>query len=492
MPHRLRRAVGLALAAVAFAVAPLAQEAPTPDAREITFNEALSIALRQNTALQQAENVAEGRGLAVSQARSTFLPDLSAAVRPTRRYGLVFDQTTGQLDQETSQSLDASVTTSLNLFNGFGDVAALREARLNREAAEFALVRAQQDVLFDVASEFLRVILDQELVRIQAETLEAEQAQRDRIDQLVEGGVRPRADAFQQAAIVAERELELLQAEAQLELAKTRLVQTLQLDPFEAYTFVAPSLEAASLDVEAYDLEVLLTAALEQREDLQAQALQIEAAEASIDVAQSGYWPTVNLFASFGSSYSSLATRTLPNTVRTLPVTTVEGDPVFLDGEPLTFDTQPDREDTPFSDQFFSDNRGGSVGIAVDIPIFDRFATRARVQQARLQAQNERIALRDLEQQVALQVRQSYLDYLNAAKRLDVTARQVEAAEVALTAEEERYELGVSTLAELVQARARLIEAQSARAQAVAEFVFQSKLLEYATGTLDPSQPLFE
>ncbi|MDX1532176.1 MAG: TolC family protein, partial [Rhodothermales bacterium] len=317
MPHRLRRAVGLALAAVAFAVAPRAQEAPTPDAREITFNEALSIALRQNTALQQAENVAEGRGLAVSQARSTFLPDLSAAVRPTRRYGLVFDQTTGQLDQETSQSLDASVTTSLNLFNGFGDVAALREARLNREAAEFALVRAQQDVLFDVASEFLRVILDQELVRIQAETLEAEQAQRDRIDQLVEGGVRPRADAFQQAAIVAERELELLQAEAQLELAKTRLVQTLQLDPFEAYTFVAPSLEAASLDVEAYDLEVLLTAALEQREDLQAQALQIEAAEASIDVAQSGYWPTVNLFASFGSSYSSLATRTLPNTVRT-------------------------------------------------------------------------------------------------------------------------------------------------------------------------------
>ncbi len=59
-------------------------------------------------------------------------------------------------------------------------------------------------------------------------------------------------------------------------------------------------------------------------------------------------------------------------------------------------------------------------------------------------------------------------------------------------AEQERYDLGVSTLTELTQARARFVEAQSARAQAVAQFVFQSKLIDYAVGTLDPNAQLFE
>src|SRR5690606_15232445 len=224
-----------------------------------------------------------------------------------------------------------------------------------------------------------------------------------------------RADVLQQDALVAQRELTLLQAESDLELAQTRLVQTLQLDPFGNYTFVAPSLEAVPLQPGAYDLEALLTAALERRDDLRAQQLQIEAAEEGVRVARSGYYPTVNLFAGYGSSYSSLATRPVGGTPVQLPVTTQSGEPIVLGGEPLTFDAPLPREETPFSDQFFTDNRGGSIGLSVNIPIFDRFVTRSQVQQARLEAANERIRMEDLRQDVALQVRQGYLDYQNAA-----------------------------------------------------------------------------
>lgn len=495
MPGSLCRAALLAAFVFALAGPARAQDVPAPPApgpvEEITFEEALGIALRQNTTLRQAENVAEARESAVSEARAIFLPDLRASVRPTQRYGLVFDQTTGNLNQETSESLDATLSTSLNLFNGFGDVASLRRARLSSEASEQGLERARQDVLFTVASDFLQTILDQEIVRIQQENLEAERAQAERVRQLVEGGVRPRADEFQQAALVAERELLLLEAEGALELSKTRLVQTLQLDPFGNYTFVAPSLEAASLEAEAHDLEVLLTAALERRADLRAQELQIEAAEEGVRVARSGYYPSVNLFANLGSSYSSLATQPIPGTSISVPVRTESGEAILVGGEPFEFSTSPQFAQTPFSDQFFSDNRAGAIGLSVDIPVFDRFATRARVEQARLEAENERIRLDDLRQEVALQVRQGYLDYQNAVKRLDVTARQLAAAEVALQAEQERYDLGVSTLTELAQARARMAEAQSARAQAVARFVFQSKLIDYALGTLDLTADLF-
>ncbi|MEM1043726.1 MAG: TolC family protein [Bacteroidota bacterium] len=459
--------------------------------QEITFDEALRIGLERNTALRQAVTAAEARALDVTLNRAEFLPDVSASVRPVQNYGLIFDQTTGQLEQETTEQLNASVSANLNLFNGFRDQASLRQARLQREASEFSLDRSRQDVLFNVANQFLQVLLSRELVAIQEENLAADQAQLEQIGQLVEGGVRARADALQQEAQVAQRELSLLQAEADLELAKTRLVQVLQLDPFGNYTFVAPSFGAVPLQPDAIDLEEILTAALDRREDLRAQELQIDAAEADIRVARGGYYPTVNLFASYGSGYSSLATRSVGEAPE-IPVTTGSGDIVLVGGEPLTFDGPAPREDTPFGDQFFTDNRGGSVGLSVNIPIFDRLATRSQVQQAKIRAENERIALDNLRQEVALQVRQGWLDYQNAAKRLDVTARQVASAEAALEAEQERYDLGVSTLTELTQARATLVEAQSNRAQAVSQFVFQRTLLDYAVGTLDPSARLFD
>lgn len=488
MPGFRRRALLLAVLALLLAGPARAQRAA---AEEITFEEALALALRQSTALRQAENVAEASETAVAEARALFLPDLRAAVRPTQRYGLVFDQTTGSLNQETSESLDASLSTSLNLFNGFGDVASLRRAQLGREAGERSLERARQDVLFNVARDFLQTILDAELVRIQQENLEAERAQAERVRELVEAGVRPRADELQQAALVAERELALLEAEGALELSQTRLVQTLQLDPFGRYTFTAPALGEMRLEAEAHDLEALLTAALARRADLRAQELQIEAAEEGVRAARSGYYPSVNLFANLGSSYSSLAMQPVPGTGASIPVLTEGGEAILIAGEPFEIAASPRLERVPFGEQFLSNNRAGAVGLSVDVPVFDRFVTRARVERARLDVENERIRRDDLRQEVALQVRQGYLDYQNAAKRLDVTARQVAAAEAALEAEQERYDLGVSTLTELAQARARMAEARSARAQARARFLFQSKLLDHALGTLDPTAELF-
>ncbi len=461
-------------------------------AREITFEEALQIALRQNTDLRRAENAVQARGEAVDFARASFLPNLSASLTPAQRYGLAFDQTTGRLEQETSEALSASASLGINVFNGFSDVATLRQRRLEREVGRLDLERAEQNVLFTVGNEFLQTLLDAELVTIRREALGAQEQQLAQVEQLVEGGVRARADLFQQAALVAEAELALLQAESQLELARTRLVGTLQLDPFEAYAFTAPDLEAVALTPAAYDLEALLTAAYDRRVDLAAQERAIAAADASVQAAKGGYYPRVDLFASYGSSYSSLASRPIDGTGTVTPVTTASGDPVFIGGEPFVIPGSPEFEEAPFGSQFFTDNRGGSVGLSIDIPIFDRFATRAQVRQARLARENARIALEDLEQDVALEVRQAYLDYRNAEKRLDVTARQVEAAEVALAAEQERYALGVSTLTERAQAQARLVEARSARAQAVAQFVFQRTLLDYAVGTLDADTVPFE
>ncbi len=487
-PFRLRSLI-YAIGLLALIGAPQAQ---AQQVQEVTFEEALQIALRNNPQLQRGATAVRGQAEAVELARAAFLPDLSASVQPMRRFGLAFDQTTGSLQQESSDALSASLSTNVNVFNGFRDVADVQRRRLEQEAGTLSLDRTREVVLFSVAAQFLAVVLDRELVSIRQEALATQQAQLQRIRDLVEGGVRPRADLLQQEALVAEAELAVLQAESQLELAETELVRLLQLDPRATYDFVAPPLEEADAVPRPYDLGRLTSTAFDRRSDLRAQDVQIDAAEAGVRVARGGYYPRVNLFASFGSSYSSLGLRPIPGTITELPVLTQSGEPIFLGDEPVTFQVGPAFERVPFGDQFFTDNRGGSIGFSVQVPIFDRFMTRSQVRQAQLIVENERIARAELEQNIAVEVRQAYLDYRNSEKRLDVTARQVAAARAALDAEEDRYEMGVSTLVELAQARSRVVEAESARAQAIAQFIFQSRRLEYSAGMFDPATDLFD
>ena len=199
----------------------------------------------------------------------------------------------------------------------------------------------------------------------------------------------------------------------------------------------------------------MLQNAFDRRLDLQAQELDIAAAQQGIRVARSSYWPSIG----FGIS--------------------------------SRFAYDDSRVGTDFTTQFF-DERSTNMGFSMSFPIFDRFLTRNSVQQAKIQYQNAQLDLEDARQNVSLQVRQAYLDYLTDEKRLDVTEKQLRAAEQALEAEQERYNVGASTLVELTQARATFVQASSDRSEAKYNFLFRKRLIEYYIGVLDPTQPLFE
>lgn len=444
----------------ALVVALLVPVAHAQETRTITLDEAVRIALERNVSLRQADNLVEAQASQVTAERGDFLPDLTAFFQTGREYGTTFNQTIGGFTSEQTQSAFGQVTTSVNVFNGFGDVASLSQARHTFDARDYSYDRVQQTVVFDVVGSFLEVIANREQIRIREEDVTSQQQQLEQIGEFVRVGSRPISDQYQQEANAAQAEFELLEAERQLQLSQTRLIQILQLDPFGTYQFIVPELdEDTPLTPESYDLGTLLREAFERRADLKAQEASIDAAEAGIRVARAGYFPTVNFGADVGGFYSSSLTG--------------------LDGDTV-----------PFSDQFFDQRRTESLGLNVNIPIFNRFQTQNRVAQAQVQYDNARLDLESQRQDVALQVRQAYLDYQTATKRLDVTAKQLRAAERALMAAQERYEVGATTLVELSQVRASFVQAASNYANARYTFLFQEKLIEYYTGVLDPTAQL--
>ncbi len=452
--------------------------AQAQDARRISFNEAVKIALERNVTIRRSQNNIGLQSVTVSSERADFLPNLNLSSNSSRNYGLSFDQTTGRTFTSTSDNTSLNASTSINLFNGFADVASLNQARRTLESNEYAHDRTRQTVIFNVISNYLQVILDHEQIRIRREDLEAQNQQLTRIEEFTRLGARPVSDLYQQQATVANSELSLLEAERQSQLSQIRLIQVLQLDPFQDYEFTAPSPDEIDLTAQVYDPKQLLRSAFESRPDLRAQQASIAASSEGIRFAKSGNLPSVSLSGSIGSRYSSQLRRANAFETVTDPDT---GETTTI---PTGFDT------VPFGNQF-KDNRAETIGLNIQIPIFNRLQVKTGIERARVQYENARLDLENLQLTIAAEVRQAYLDYLTAEKRLDVTNKQLRAARQALEVEQERYNVGASTLVELTQARSNFVQASSNRVQAVYQFHFQQRLVEYYQGILDPSKPLF-
>src|SRR5687767_13045622 len=215
MSSRLRV---LALVAGAYLLAPAPGHAA--EARIITFDEAVRIALEQNAVLRQAKNAAELTAVNLRQARGQFLPDLSVSTRAGQSFGRTFNEEEGRIIEQTTDSLNVGVSSGATLFDGFANTASVREARFNAAASDLDLERTRETIVFTVASNFLALVQEQEQLRVQRENLTAQSELERQISSYVDAGARTIADLYQQQANVASARLSVVQGERAAQLAE--------------------------------------------------------------------------------------------------------------------------------------------------------------------------------------------------------------------------------------------------------------------------------
>ena len=311
----------------------------------------MAIALRQNVTLRQALNSEASSAVDARGALMDFLPNLSVSGNGSRQYGRNFSQDEARMIRQTTRSLSVGLSSSLTLFDGFGNVAALRQARLTQRAGGAETERARQTVVYDVIEAYLSLIVQQQQVEVQRQNLAAQELQEQQVDFYVRAGKRTIGDLYTQQATTAATRLSLLQAQRDLEVGQVGLIRTLQLDPRGDYAFSAPA-AGDSLPAESTNsLDQLLDRAFARRADLRAAEARVAAARQGVRAAQARFWPSVSLSGSYGSNYSSTAVGSI-------------------------------------SDQL-DNRRSGSVGLAVSLPVFDRLSSYDQMKQARIQLDNE-------------------------------------------------------------------------------------------------------
>lgn len=439
--------------------------------KTLNLSECVSIALDNATAPKKAQYNLKLQAADVLRRYGSFLPKLSVSGTWTpyslsRSYTQYSDTDyTGIAKIRTeSESLQFAVTTSLNIFNGFRDYAALQSAIEKKQAAGYSLSRALETVAFDVTQAYYQVLLDRELLQTARENLLSAKDQLTLTDRQYQIGLKSLVDLQQQQADAAASALTLIRAENHLKRSTLELIRRLQIDPLTKITIVPAPGELKIPSRPKLDIDSLYTLALKKRTDLKSRELEASAANWQVRESRGARLPRIDLnfsVATGGTAFLRQSVNDGPETSYPLP------------------SLWNQLENTP----------GYTVALNLSWPLFDGFQTRYGVETAKIGRMNQLLDLNDLKNNIVIDIQQAAGDYDSAFSEIETAKVSLKAAESAYNGIQRKYELGASGFVELSAARAALFNARSNLSQATFNLALQKTVLDFTTGTIPLQQP---
>ena len=131
----------------------------------------------------------------------------------------------------------------------------------------------------------------------------------------------------------------------------------------------------------------------------------------------------------------------------------------------------------------FPRKRVGQLTATLDIPLYDGGLTRDRVQEARLRTQNAETSLASTRSDVALDVRQAYLNLATAAQQIGAANAALQSAIGARQLAQLRYQGQVGLYLEVTDAQAALVQAENNQVDAVYNYLVARAQFQNAVGT---------
>ena len=130
----------------------------------------------------------------------------------------------------------------------------------------------------------------------------------------------------------------------------------------------------------------------------------------------------------------------------------------------------------------FPRQRVAQLTATLNIPLYDGGATRDRVQESRLRTQNAQTSLASTQSDVALDVRQSYLNLATAAQQIGAANAALQSAIAARQLAQLRYQGQVGLYLEVTDAQAALVQAENNQVDAVYNYLVARAQFQNAVG----------
>ena len=414
--------------------------------KQWTLRECCDYAVTHNITIKQRQNQCRQQELQLSTAKNQRLPDLSGSVGQNFSFGrgLTADNT---YSNTNTSSTSFSLGTSVPLFTGFQIPNQIKLNQLNLEAATADLEKAKDDIRMQVAQAYVQILYNIEIADVAHRQVVIDSMQVVRLQAFVDNGKASGAELSQQQASLANSRFTAIQADNNQRLAVLTLTQLLELPTPDGFAVVQPETSAISNLSDIPSPDVIYADALGMKPEVIAQQLRLRATDHNIKIAQAGYMPTLSLSGGLGSN----------------------------------FYTTSKFESDPFGTQL-KNNFSQYIGLNLNIPIFNRFQTRNNVRNARIEQENQQLALDNTKKTLYKEIQQVYYNTLNARQKERSSRETVRSSNDAFTLMLAKYENGKANITEFNEAKNVYLKAESDRVQAQYELLYQYALINFYQG----------
>lgn len=428
----------------AIAFVSIALSAGTFAQQPMTLRQCIEYATAHNVTIKKSANAAEQQKVELSTARNSRLPDLSAGMSEQINFGRGLNNENSYVNRNT-QSTNLSLSTSVPIFTGMRIPNEIAARKLSLEASVADLEHARQNISLQVTSAYLQAVYTREVINAEVNQVALSKIQEDRLNKLLNAGKVSETDVSEARTQVAQDELAQTQAEADYRLALLDLSQILELSTPEGLSVIVPENDVPETLPPSPD--AIFACAVNEKPEIKAEKLRLQAEERNIDIAKAAYYPTL----SFGAGLSS-------NYYKTSGI-----------------------KASSFGKQL-NENFQQYLGLTLNIPLFNRFATRNSVKQAQLQHEAQNLVLDETKKSLYKEIQQAYYNTINAEAKYRSSLVAEKTAEQNFVLVTRKYETGKANATEFAEAKTKQINATITRLQAKYEYIFRMKIIKFYQG----------
>lgn len=267
----------------------------------ITMKESIDSAYKNNPQLISAQKMLNASEARLGQARSFLMPNISVSGAAGQIYQQPYSIVIGTTEFSTTPDQAADVSTyafTLNqlIYNG-GAINGMAMAYYQYESAKEGLRKTRQEVAYEVASGYYGVIKAEKAHSIMDDSEKSMKRYVDQMQVFYDAGLATKADVLRlQTELESARQQEILARSAE----KISRLSFNSLLGLPLSTEAEPTIETVVSSKEVPSLDKLLETAYKQRPDWLSFKLLEQTADAGLNIAYSGYLPTIAVSGSYG------------------------------------------------------------------------------------------------------------------------------------------------------------------------------------------------
>jgi outer membrane protein len=448
-------------------------------AQSWNLQQCIDYALKNNLTLKQNQLNIQTSKVNYDQSKATILPSVNAGGNHTYNMGQTIDRYTNKFANATVLSENFYAQAQVTLWSGLQQYNNVKKNQYALMANQETYEQQKNDLALNVASSFLQVIYNQELLKVAQQQVAISTQQLERTQKLADAGAAAMSSVYDIKAQLATDEYSFVTSENNFNLSLLSLKQLLYLDSLNSFSVEKPDFELSVSDLVAYQPSDIYQTALKTQHKIKSAEYTLISSEKNLSYAKGRNSPSLSFAGTIGSGYSgldqTLVSANYTGSVQQTGYYTASGEEVV---SPVVNTVT---KKTPWANQL-SNNLNKSLAFTLNIPIFNGLSTYANVQTAKLQMLNNKYGYDITKQQLYKTIVQAYTDAQGALKKYASAKVAYETSQQSFSYAEQKFNAGALNSFDYNNSKNRVLRTQTDMLNAKYDFIFKLKVLDYYQG----------